>query len=125
VNPKICDDSCPNPKQRQHEAFDNANKYAADYILQGENQAVIGRNLDDTPFVEARIDGVATAVADFDPIRVLRNVRKVLEETEDLDKQDLAAALGKTLITWSEKWSMPKPTVQLNERQAKLTLEIS
>lgn len=98
-----------NPKQQWQGVFDNANKYAADYILQGEDQAVIGRHLDDTPLVEARIDGVATAVADFDPIRVLRNVRKVLEETEDLDKQDLAAALGKTLTTWSEKWSMPKP----------------
>jgi hypothetical protein len=107
MNSKICNDSDPKFKQRWHDVFDTANRYAADYILQGEDEVVTGPHGNDIPSREVRIDAMATAVADFDTIRVLHNVIKVLEETGDLDEQDLAAALGKTLTAWSKKWPMP------------------
>ena len=95
-------------KQWRQDVFDKANIYATDYIL---------RDKDDPPlpyepvFCAERFDGVAEALADFDPIRVLDSVIKVLEETEEVGEQELAAALGKTLTVWSEKWSMPEPSV--------------
>ena len=75
MNSKICNDSDPKFKQRWQDVFDTANRYAADYILQGEDEVVTGPHGNDIPSREVRIDAMATAVADFDTIRVLHNVR--------------------------------------------------
>jgi len=104
MSSEMRNNSDANFKQRWQDVFDNANRYAADHILQGEDEVVSGPDGDDIESRLPRIEGMATAVADFDPIRVLRTVRKVLQETDELDTQDLAAALDKTLIEWSEKW---------------------
>jgi hypothetical protein len=74
------------------------------------------RDKDDPPspyepvFCAERFDGIATALADFDPIRLLDNVIEALEDSGDVDEQELAAKLGKTLTAWSPKWSVPEPT---------------
>jgi len=115
VNSKICNDLGPSPKQWRQDVFDKANIYATDYIL---------RDKDDPPlphepvFCAERFDGIATALADFDPIRVLDNVIKVLEEADDVDERELAAKLCKTLTAWSQKWSVPEPTCPADSSEA-------